>query len=198
MAKLLLLTGLPGVGKTTTAAALPAPYYERVHFGGLLRQVVEKNLGAVLPHEVFRERFYRLVDAAVVRDAVLLARDLVSQSTATVCVLDSHAVTQTPSGLRATPDDPKRIQLLRFDGIIHLSSSTCVERVVENSCQGGRLRMSADDVVVAEQVQLAVCVTYASAHDCPLVVVSANGDSLTVLRRVDLAARSIVTEGDSD
>jgi len=192
MAKLVLLTGLPGVGKTTVATSLEKPFYERLHFGGLLREAVERQRGLALAHSVFRENHHRFVTPAIVRDATLRVRELVDRSTARVCVLDSHAVTPTPVGIRTTPDNMERIQALGFDGIVHLSSDGCIERVVENSDLNGRQRIHPAEAAVAETLQLSVCTLYASAHDCPLIVVPALGTTASTIGAVDAAVRSMV------
>lgn len=192
MPRLILLTGLPGIGKTTVATSLPTPYFERLHFGGLLREVIDLRRGSALTHVEFREQFHRLVDAPVVHDAILRARECVSRSTAQVCILDSHAVSQTPEGLRATPDDLTRVKLLRFDGIVHLAAADCLQRVVENSRKAGRQPISEAEASIAEQMQLAVSVFYASAHDSPLLVVQATGEVLQTVQRIDLAIRTLL------
>jgi adenylate kinase len=196
MAKLVLLTGLPGVGKTTIATSLPKPFYERIHFGGLLREAVEKQTGSSLTHSDFREDHHRLVTRTIVQDATLRVRELVSRSTAQVCVLDSHAVTPTPVGIRAIPDNMERIRALHFNGIIHLSSDGCIQRVVENSNRNGRQRMSMTDAVIAETLQLSICALYGSAHDCPLIVIPAGGTMESTVGAVDAAVHSIVTAPD--
>jgi adenylate kinase len=193
MAKLVLLTGLPGVGKTTVATSLRKPFYERLHFGGLLRQAVERQTGASLSHSAFREEHHRLVTAAIVRDATLRARELANGSPAGVCVLDSHAVTPTPVGIRAIPDNLELIQSLRFDGIVHLSAEECFDRVVRNSNLDGRQRISMTEAAVAETLQLSVSTLYASAHGCPLMVVPAGGDMDDTIKAVDAAVQAIVT-----
>ena len=192
MAKLFLLTGLPGVGKTTVATSLRNPFYERIHFGALLREAVERKTGFPLTHSAFREDHHRLVTSAIVRDATLRVRELASRSTVRVCVLDSHAVTPTPVGIRAIPDNMELIRCLKFDGIVHLSSEECLDRVVQNSNAEGRQRMSITEAAVAETLQLSVSTLYASAHGCPLMVVPAVGDMEKTIKAVDAAVQSIV------
>jgi adenylate kinase len=197
MAKLVLLTGLPGVGKTTVATSLPKPSYERVHFGGLLREAVERQTGSPLTHSAFREDHHRLVTSSIVRDATLHVRELVSRSTAQVCVLDSHAVTPTPVGIRAIPDNMELIRCLSFDGIIHLSSEECLQRIVQNSNLDGRQQISIAEAAVAETVQLSVSTLYASAHGCPLIVVRAEGNTGNTVKAVDAAVQAIVATLDT-
>jgi hypothetical protein len=105
----------------------------------------------------------------------------------------SHAVTPTPVGIRAIPDNLERIKVLRFDGIIHLSSDGCIERIVENSNSDGRQPMNMIEAGVAETLQLSVSALYASAHDCPLIVVPAGGMMASTIEAVDAAVDSIVT-----
>ena len=191
MPRLVLLTGLQGIGKTTVATSLKPPFYERIHFGGLLRDIVEHRIGSALTHEAFRSRFFETVDGSVVHEAVVKARQRVAASDARVCVLDSHAVSQTPLGLKATPDNAERLQLLTFSAIVHLSAAECADRVIANATTHGRQPMTALQVLTAEHLQLSVDVLYASVHDCPVLVVPASGTVDETVERVDQALRSL-------
>ncbi len=190
MAVLVLLTGLPGIGKTTVATGLPQPFYERIHFGGILRQIVEQRLGYRVSHEWFRRNYQSHVDACTIELATAAAADQVSKSRATVAVLDSHAVTPTVAGLRVTPDSQQRLNALRLKLIVHLRATTCRERVVENSRVEGRLALSDADVAEADYVQVATDVLYASACDCALTLVSAAGSAVDTVARVDAAVQA--------
>ena len=192
MAHLVLLTGLPGIGKTTIATALPRPFYQRIHFGALLRSVVERRTSKPLTHTQFRHDFSRLIDAGVLHGASVLARHEADLSSSEVCVLDSHAVTPTAVGLRVTPDDSKRRRLLRFKAIVHLGLAGCLRRVLANCGSEGRHALSEADAQVAEYLQLSTGVVYAASYDCPLLVVKADGNIEQTVRRVDAAIRSAV------
>lgn len=190
MPHLVLITGLPGVGKTTVATELSKVSYQRVHFGGLLRAAVERRVGRVITHEEFRRDFPTLVSAEDIEAATVLAREAVDKSTSSTCVLDSHAVTPTRGGLRVTPDDSNHMRLLKVDLVVHLGLTGCVERVVRNSRADGRHPVTEQEALLAESLQLSTCVVYASGYHCPLIVVQAGGALSETVQRVDNAIRT--------
>jgi len=192
MAHLVLLSGLPGIGKTTIATALQSPYYERIHFGGLLRTLLERRHREPLPHSQFRQRFSDLIDSYVLTEASILARERANNSLAQVCILDSHAVTPTSVGLRVTPDNNARMQALRLDAIVHLRLAGSLSRVLANCGTDGRHALTEVDATLAEHIQLSTVVLYASYYDCPLLVVPAEGSIVDNVRDVDAAVRSAI------
>jgi len=188
-ARVVLLTGLPGIGKTTVATALSEGDYERVHFGGLIRTVLEREARRSLSHDEFRRDFTRLVDEHTIRLATVLARKQVDSSTSSVCILDSHAVVPTEVGIRVTPDDSELMGLIRADVIVHLGLLGCVDRVVRNSHACGRNPLGEQEALLAESLQLNTCVLYASSCHAPLFVVKANGSVRETIHHVTSAIR---------
>ncbi len=194
MAELLLLSGLPGVGKTTTAKLLQEwgrGEVARIHFGALLREAVAARLEVELSHEAFREAFAELLCEGDFIAASAAARAAADGAEAKVCVLDSHAVAPVDSGLLATPDGPRRTALLGVTGLVHIAAAGAVERIVENGGREGRRPWSAAEVDAAEGMQVAVMVAYGMAYECPLVVVDSGGRAEDVAARVESAMKSI-------
>src|SRR4051794_28521856 len=116
MADLLLLTGLPGIGKTTVVERLVAREvrtFTRVHFGALLRESVERRLSRVMTHCEFRARFAETLTYADIEAATAGAREQADRAEAAICLLDSHAVTPPDVGIRVTPDTAERLAVLR-------------------------------------------------------------------------------------
>jgi adenylate kinase len=193
MASLYLISGLPGIGKTSVVSQLCNRYpdtYERLHFGALLREVVEQHSSATMAHAEFRARFRELVTREVIESATLSTRRQVDNSPAPVCLLDSHAVSPTIAGIRCTPDSPERLRLLGLAGIVHLALAGALERVLANGEIDGRVMMSEAEAEVAEQAQLATIVIYAAMSDCPAVIVDSSGPVEGVAERVDGAIRA--------
>jgi adenylate kinase len=98
---LALLTGSPGVGKTTVATALAARYpmqVETVSFGTLIHQAVNDRHRGELSYAEFRRLAAQLVRQADIEAATDLVIALKSSLGAKWLVVDSHAVAQTSYG----------------------------------------------------------------------------------------------------
>jgi adenylate kinase len=192
VADLVLLSGLPGIGKTSVATGLCEDYpseFGRIHFGGLIRRSIEETHVAFRDHEDFRSRFAGYLTKEILEQATSLVPGELTTCLARVALLDSHAVTPQPNGaLKVSPDSLGRLEQLPYAMILHLSASGVEDRVAANSLTAGR-RVLEPSVVVAETAQIAVAVGYAAATDCPLYVVDARGSLEDVKRRV----RDIVT-----
>jgi hypothetical protein len=104
---LALLTGSPGVGKTTVATALAARYpmqVETVSFGTLIHQAVNDRHRGELSYAEFRRLAAQLVRQADIEAATDLVIALKSSLGTEWLVVDSHAVAQTSYGWQAYPD----------------------------------------------------------------------------------------------
>jgi adenylate kinase len=168
------VSGLPGIGKTSAVrhlAKIRPDEFVRMSFGEALRDVMTPDATVAS----FRRKASAGVDrAAIERATAMLAQRI--QKSEQVVLIDSHAVTPTPEGLRATPDTPERVAAFGYSLITHLSVASVEERVLRNSGTEGRTQMSMPDLAAAETVQLSIVARYASLCDCPLYIVSALGE----------------------
>ena len=186
MSAAVYVSGLPGIGKTTAvkylASARPSEYV-RHSFGEALREVVDPDA----PHEAFRGGASLSVDRAVIAQATVKLADRIRREATRVVLIDSHAVSPAPEGLRATPDAAARVAAFDYSVIVHLSLADAEERVLRNSEHEGRKAMSAQELATAETIQLSIVAHYASLCDCPLYVVSASGEAEAVADRLSRA-----------
>jgi hypothetical protein len=102
-------------------------------------------------------------------------------------LIDSHAVTPAPQGLRATPDTAARVTAFGYSVIVHLAATGSEQRILQESAREDRTTMTASEVASAETMQLSIVAGYAGLCDCPLYVVSAGGGVEEVAERVGLA-----------
>jgi len=145
-----------------------------------------------MSHNAFRANFTQLLTRSDFEAATSVARMNADQASARICLLDSHAVTPTEDGLRATPDNANRLKTLRMSGLIHISSAEVTHRIVTNSQTQGRHSMTDMEAQIAEIMQVSVMVGYSAGYDCPLLLISGDGDVESVAGRLAGAARSIL------
>jgi adenylate kinase len=177
------VSGLPGIGKTAAVKHLAETRpeeYVRLSFGEALREVTDPDATV----ESFRGRATRSVDRAVIEKATVSLVQRIRDEANRVALIDSHAVTPAPEGLRTTPDTAQRVALFGYSVIVHLSVADVEERILRNSRSAGRTAMTATDIAAAETMQLSIVARYASLCDCPLYVVSAAGDVVNVADRL--------------
>jgi adenylate kinase len=183
MSAAVYVSGLPGVGKTAAAKLLAETRpneYVRLSFGEALQEVTDPD--ATL--ESFRSGSSISVDRAAIEKATTnLGRRIQGEATRVV-LIDSHAVTPAPEGLRATPDTAKRLAAFGYSVIAHLSSVAAEERILRNSEAEGRTVMTMQEIATAETIQLSIVARYASLCDCPLYVISAAGEIEEVADRL--------------
>jgi adenylate kinase len=177
------VSGLPGIGKTTAVMHLAETRpdkYVRLSFGEALRGVTDPDATA----ESFRGCATRRVDRAVIMMATANLARRIRDEVNRVVLIDSHAVTPAPEGLRTTPDTADRVAEFGYRVIVHLSAADVEERILRNSDSEGRTAMTASEIAAAETMQLSIVARYASLSDCPLYVVSAIGDGADVADRL--------------
>lgn len=117
----IILTGIPGVGKTTVGRAVSSALTNVAYrsFGDIARELaaqdaraqgldVRVDLDAVVTSELIARAKTRLVDEA----SALRPGEFI--------LLDSHTATGTPYGIRATPDGKDRLTAMRVVGFINL------------------------------------------------------------------------------
>lgn len=177
------ISGLPGVGKTTAVKYLATTRpdeYIRLSFGDALRELTDPDS----TDETFRGSAARSVDRDVVEMATANLAQRIRKEPARVVLIDSHAVTPGPEGLRTTPDTAERVAAFSYSVIVHLAAADVEERILRNSGSQGRTAMTASEVAVAETLQLSIVARYASLCDCPLYVVAATGGVAEVADRL--------------
>jgi adenylate kinase len=177
------VSGLPGIGKTTAVKHLAETRpdkYVRLSFGEALREVANPQATV----ESFRGTATRNVDRVVIKKATANLAQRIRDEANRVVLIDSHAVTPAPEGLRTTPDTAERVGAFSYGVIVHLSAAAAEERILRNSGSDGRTAMTASEIAAAETLQLSIVALYASLCDCPLYVVSAIGDVTDVAERL--------------
>jgi adenylate kinase len=183
MSAAVYVSGLPGVGKTTAVTHLieaRPDEYVRLSFGEALREIIDPD-GTV---DSFRGGATSSVSRAAIEKATAKLAQRIQDETARVVLIDSHAVTPAPEGLRATPDTSKRVAAFGYNAIAHLSAVGVEERILRNSGTEGRTVMTMPEIAIAETIQLSIVARYASLCDCPLYVVSAAGEGEEVADRL--------------
>lgn len=172
---LTLLTGVPGIGKTSTCAHLEEQWptrYKHLPFGAFIRQVLQK---AAVTERDLRLRPTALVSPAVISEATELLRQAVAELPLRVMgLLDSHAVSQDDYGYVSTPDGPEYFRHLQYAAIVNLHTGPAEVLRRSQQCSTGRRAGSVEEVELHATLQLAVSSGYAMANACPLYVVRAD------------------------
>ena len=173
-----LLTGVPGVGKSTVAAGICAsdPGASVLNFGRVLFHLARSRGASGLTYETFRQRSWEFVDSALIEAATSEAHDRISAANRLEHVLvDSHAVSTEAYGFRSTPDTPRLLELFSYDLIVqlHAAPEVILERH-EASNNTGRLYRTVSDVATATALQFATSTYYAGITGCTLHVVDAS------------------------
>lgn len=176
-ARCLLLTGVSGVGKSTIGLAIaqarPTLLYRS--FGDVVREIV--GPGADQGDDI-RTRLDELVTPAVIIAAKLAChQEILSLGADQVMLLDSHTVTGTPYGVRATPDSSARLEDFGLFAIIHLVGEVDTIRSRRLAdLANPRLRHQADSIVLEQNVLIATSIAYAQALQIPVYFVETNED----------------------
>jgi adenylate kinase len=183
-----LLTGAPGVGKTSVARLLAERSQGRIvasSFGELLHQSVERRLGRQIHYSEFRRSSAKLVQASdiEVTTEAIVAHTQTRRPDGWLLV-DSHAVATTDFGWRANPDTPQTLRKFAYRRIIHLvaPAGTVLDRTRDHP--SGRLAVTEREVEVLAAVQLAISAYYASILGCPLDVVDAMREMKNIVETI--------------
>lgn len=182
-----LLTGVPGVGKSTVAAGVCAldSTATVLSFGRILFDLTRRQRAFELTYEQFRQRSWEFVNSRLIEEATSEARNRIRTAGRRHVIVDSHAVSIEPYGFRSTPDSPKLLEQFSYNTIVQLHASP--EVVFERhgaELTSGRLYRTVDDVATAAVLQFAASTYYAGMTGCPLHVVDASPEVEKVVNSV--------------
>jgi adenylate kinase len=181
--KVFLLTGAPGVGKSTLRKNLEKAVsnLKCFDYGSLLLQAKERQQKE-LSYEEMRQKSSHVIAHSDVIDVDKELIDSVSVASRQFhCLIDSHAVTRENYGYRAVPFSPEQLRELRFDAIIvlHASPHVLSERV--NKEPKGRQLIDSYIAAQHQYLQDAVAINYAVLCHCRYYGIDADKDEASVL-----------------
>ena len=183
-----LLTGPPGVGKSSTGNAIAQLHpsaVELVSFGKLIYEAVISRLGARFSYDEFRANAATLVGLGDISAATKSIVDRKEEAAHKWLLIDSHAVSQTSYGWQAFPDAAKTLNLFSYDKIIHLHAPSDIiwRRIQANP--SGRHVSTVQKTQVLINMQMSISIYYAGIIGCPLEVVDASGAQADIVGAVE-------------
>jgi adenylate kinase len=183
-----LLTGPPGVGKTTIATALARRHpkaIEAVSFGRLVYEAVASRLGESLSYTEFRQCAAQLVSREDIAVATTLLTSRKSAFQGKWLLVDSHAVAKTSYGCQAHPDTPETLRRFSYDAVLYLHAAPRVILSRIRQEPSGRHVSVGPGMDLVNSVQMSVAVYYAGITGCPLEIVDATGGESDVVQALE-------------
>jgi adenylate kinase len=181
------ITGAAGTGKTTLAGRLASlGSFHQISIGSLVLDEA-RRLHPDLTLSNLRARPDKYAPMEVVHTAAhKLVGAVDSASTVRPVILESHAVTGTPFGLRSTPFSIVTLQQLRLDVIIllELDRAGLESRLQQRDPDCWRKTYAEMDIGRAQELQRIVAASYSMAAACPLYVCSADKPPAELARHV--------------
>ncbi len=172
MGKVILLTGAPGVGKSTLREGLVQrlPKLQAFDYGRLLLEL-KATAGVKLTYEELREKSATVVGPSDVSaiDEKVIERVGELRHDSDVLV-DSHAFTAEDYGLRAVPYSLPQLQRLKLDGIIVLHCDPQILNDRNQSNPEGRRNIGIELLGELQVLQESVGLFYAISCGCPIFV----------------------------
>jgi adenylate kinase len=197
MGKVVLLTGAPGVGKSTLRSALSrqVPGLQAFDYGKLLleRKAAE---GVKVEYQELREKSSGLItpaDVGSVDDWVIERISELRQHSDVV--LDSHALTAETYGLRAVPFSAGQLQKLKLDAVLVLRSDPAVLLRRAQQKPDGRRDVPEDLMRELQILQESVGISYAIACGCPIFFIDTTHRGQEEVAEVAMAVLATVGVG---